>query len=363
MSQYYSKSRSSVRNSVETTESGFPDQSGQDPNDTGPTFGADFGAPVMSSADFEGLIARSWKQAQLASTQGPASAWEPLPISNHLAGNRGAGAPASPQGPAADGFAQTGGESTRSILGGLIASEVSPQASPSGDAVSPLAPLTDVSAGGSPAADLPLGNGVDTGLGRPQDGTVDLRPAVRAAQSGPVVPALFDAIGTQRGDPSNLSSPESAAPIAGRALGFSPTGVDGTPGVSSRPAPGFDRVSFGSPVSFPHANGGDPSESSRDARTDMTADPVLASIAAAGAFGVGGTPAESWGAGEAASSDQHAGSMSSPMSAPAGGSSGAGASMEQSKTNELLQQLLDEVRRGRQPFLPLHDRDAEYMPL
>lgn len=35
-----------------------------------------------------------------------------------------------------------------------------------------------------------------------------------------------------------------------------------------------------------------------------------------------------------------------------------GTAIDLSKTNELLQQLLDEVRRGKQPFLPLNDRSS-----
>jgi hypothetical protein len=36
---------------------------------------------------------------------------------------------------------------------------------------------------------------------------------------------------------------------------------------------------------------------------------------------------------------------------------GSGSVVDLSRTNELLQQLLDEVRRGRQSFLPLNDRN------
>jgi hypothetical protein len=39
---------------------------------------------------------------------------------------------------------------------------------------------------------------------------------------------------------------------------------------------------------------------------------------------------------------------------------GRGASLDLSKTNDLLQQLLDEVRKERQPFLPMNDRNASY---
>ena len=42
-------------------------------------------------------------------------------------------------------------------------------------------------------------------------------------------------------------------------------------------------------------------------------------------------------------------SMADPASGPA---------FDLSKTNELLQQLLDEVRKGHQPFLPHNDRNA-----
>ena len=38
----------------------------------------------------------------------------------------------------------------------------------------------------------------------------------------------------------------------------------------------------------------------------------------------------------------------------------SGPAIELSRTNELLQQLLDEVRRGRQPFLPVGDRNAGF---
>jgi hypothetical protein len=37
-----------------------------------------------------------------------------------------------------------------------------------------------------------------------------------------------------------------------------------------------------------------------------------------------------------------------------------GPSLELSKTNELLQQLLDEVRKGRQSFLPPGGRNASF---
>jgi hypothetical protein len=43
--------------------------------------------------------------------------------------------------------------------------------------------------------------------------------------------------------------------------------------------------------------------------------------------------------------------------------SGAGTSVDLTRTNELLQQLLDEVRRGRQPFLPLSDRNSDFSPI
>jgi hypothetical protein len=37
-----------------------------------------------------------------------------------------------------------------------------------------------------------------------------------------------------------------------------------------------------------------------------------------------------------------------------------GPAIDLTKTNDLLQQLLDEVRRGRQPFLPLGDRNSAF---
>ena len=37
-----------------------------------------------------------------------------------------------------------------------------------------------------------------------------------------------------------------------------------------------------------------------------------------------------------------------------------GSSLDLSKTNDLLQQLLDEVRKGRQPFLPMNDRNSSF---
>jgi hypothetical protein len=41
-------------------------------------------------------------------------------------------------------------------------------------------------------------------------------------------------------------------------------------------------------------------------------------------------------------------------------SSDRGSSLDLSKTNDLLQQLLDEVRKGRQPFLPMNDRNSSF---
>ena len=41
-----------------------------------------------------------------------------------------------------------------------------------------------------------------------------------------------------------------------------------------------------------------------------------------------------------------------------GGDQANGTAPDLSKTNELLQQLLDEVRKGRQPFLPVNDRNS-----
>jgi hypothetical protein len=35
-------------------------------------------------------------------------------------------------------------------------------------------------------------------------------------------------------------------------------------------------------------------------------------------------------------------------------------SLDVSKTNDLLQQLIDEVRKGRQPFLPMNDRNSSF---
>jgi hypothetical protein len=46
--------------------------------------------------------------------------------------------------------------------------------------------------------------------------------------------------------------------------------------------------------------------------------------------------------------------------ATSGGPGSQGPAIDLTKTNDLLQQLLDEVRRGRQPFLPLGDRNSAF---
>lgn len=83
--------------------------------------------------------------------------------------------------------------------------------------------------------------------------------------------------------------------------------------------------------------------------------PVLSGAVAPGP-GYGGPP------GLAASGADEGGGRASDswagLPSPEGADPANGPAMDLSRTNELLQQLLDEVRRGRQPFLPVNDRNT-----
>jgi hypothetical protein len=78
---------------------------------------------------------------------------------------------------------------------------------------------------------------------------------------------------------------------------------------------------------------------------EIRSEPKLGGL---GGHGLGGNPST-------ASSDLASGLANSSSVAQ-----DRGASFDLSKTNELLQQLLDEVRKERQPFLPSSDRNSSF---
>ncbi len=81
--------------------------------------------------------------------------------------------------------------------------------------------------------------------------------------------------------------------------------------------------------------------------------PVLSGAVGSGYAVAPGLPSAADEGGGQAPSDAWAG-----LPARDGGDQANGPAMDFSRTNELLQQLLDEVRRGRQPFLPTNDRNT-----
>ena len=83
------------------------------------------------------------------------------------------------------------------------------------------------------------------------------------------------------------------------------------------------------------------------------------SFEGAGVSGVAGVYPGMDGAGALAAGLAPAAALGGLTPAPSA-DPGAGPALDLAKTNELLQQLLDEARKGRQPFLPMNDRNTAF---
>lgn len=83
------------------------------------------------------------------------------------------------------------------------------------------------------------------------------------------------------------------------------------------------------------------------------------SIDGSGVSGVAGVYPGMDGAGALAAGLAPAAALGGLTPAPSA-DPGAGPALDLAKTNELLQQLLDEARKGRQPFLPMNDRNTAF---
>ncbi len=79
------------------------------------------------------------------------------------------------------------------------------------------------------------------------------------------------------------------------------------------------------------------------------------------AFVPDGGAAGDWGAGSGAHSAAPSLDSSRGVSAASRPDQDDGPEIDLSQTNDLLQQILDEVRKGRTSFLPTHDRNSEYL--
>lgn len=162
-------------------------------------------------------------------------------------------------------------------------------------------------------------------------------------------PELGASIGAASSDPPGTDS--------GSSLLDRPKGAFGLPGVNLI----ADQLALatGSLESANQASGPSPySIDVHESAGSSTAFGPVLSGAGGSASGVGSTPGAPEISGavgrsiSSASSDAWFGQAGSE-----GVDSGNGSSPDLSRTNELLQHLLDEVRKGRQPFLPLNDRN------
>ncbi len=138
---------------------------------------------------------------------------------------------------------------------------------------------------------------------------------------------------------------------------------------------GSDRAPAGRPLPRPFADqlrvvGGASAGGGRDGGAETPGDAPGGPVAAANAFApllgaaesatpgrVGGPAGGPGASGEFAQGVADLGPIGRPGAAAADQAGGGAAAVDLSRTNELLQQLLDEVRKGRQTFLPVGDRN------
>ena len=148
----------------------------------------------------------------------------------------------------------------------------------------------------------------------------------------------------------------SGAPRQGTSSAISDRPIDavGLPGVN----PVADQLAFapGTPESAESASGASPySVNIHESSIASSAfGPVLAGNVGSGHGGGSDLPT----AGGAEGGGHSSQDTWSGLSTQEGTDQANGSALDLSKTNDLLQQLLDEFRKGRQPFLPINDRNS-----